>query len=173
MKAKQKISRLKGTLLSIVLVASASFANLTLMSNTTFAACNADDVSGCGPSECPTFGGTYGADGCKKSGSDGSGNLDCSVLPDALCKSGNGNTNEGGAIMELLKWVLRIMTAGVGVVAVAALVYAGILYSSASDKQDQMKKSKDMIMNTIIGLVLYALMFIILNYLIPGGVFGS
>lgn len=112
------------------------------------------------------------ATGGSSSSDDG---LDCSVLPDSMCNSAQNDSGEvkDSAIMQLLVWVLRIMTAGVGIVAVGAIVYAGILYSSASDKQDQVNKAKSMILSTVIGLILYGLMFIILNFLIPGGVFGS
>ena len=75
-------------------------------------------------------------------------------------------------MFELLKYVLWILTAGVGIVAVGAVVYAGILYASAGDNQQQVQQAKTAIKNTVIGIVAFALMSLVLNWLIPGGVFN-
>lgn len=100
----------------------------------------------------------------------------CSILPATFCEkstgtpSGEANSKNSGVFM-VLQWVLAIMTAGVGIVAVAALVYAGILYSSSDGKAEQVKKAKDMIVQTVIGLFAFAIMATILIWLIPGGIF--
>jgi hypothetical protein len=73
----------------------------------------------------------------------------------------------------MLRIVLQIMTAGVGVAAVGGIVYAAVLYTSAGDAADQVKKAKTIITDVVIGLVAYALMFLLLNWLIPGGVFTT
>ena len=105
-----------------------------------------------------------------------SGAVDCAILPQALCDaasqkpgtSGSGVENTG--IFKLLEFILTIMTALVGIAAVGALVYAGVLYSSAGGTNEQVAKSKKLITDTVIGLVVYALMFFALNWLIPGGI---
>ena len=68
--------------------------------------------------------------------------------------------------------MLRILTALVGIAAVGGLIWAGILYTSASDDAAQVKASKTIIIDVIIGLVAYGLMFVALNWIIPGGVLG-
>ena len=104
------------------------------------------------------------------------GDLKCSVLPSAICNKAKEEATGGDisntGVFELLKFVLRLMTAGVGIVAVGSMVYAGIMYASAGDSQQQVQKSKDMIKNIAIGILAYIGMFLILNWLIPGGVFG-
>lgn len=65
------------------------------------------------------------------------------------------------------------MTGAVGIAAVGALIYAGVLYSSSSGESAQVGKAKTIIKDTTIGLVAYGFMFIILNWLIPGGIFGT
>lgn len=75
--------------------------------------------------------------------------------------------------LEIVKLVLKIMTGLVGIAAVGALIFAGIMYSSASGDQGQVQKAKTMIQNTVIGIVLYGAMFLLGNFLIPGGVFGG
>lgn len=79
---------------------------------------------------------------------------------------------EGGVIFELLKWVLRIMTAGVGIAAVGGIAYGALLYTTAENKPEQTKKAIGVITNVVIGIVAYALMAVFLNFLIPGGIFS-
>jgi len=102
--------------------------------------------------------------------------LNCSVLPQDICNTAenpaSGGNVQGTGVFELLKYVLWILTAGVGIVAVGAVVYAGILYASAGDNQQQVQQAKTAIKNTVIGIVAFALMSLVLNWLIPGGVFN-
>jgi hypothetical protein len=51
-------------------------------------------------------------------------------------------------------------------------VYGAVLYSSAGDKADQTKKAIEVIKNVVIGVIAYAFMYLILNFLIPGGIFS-
>lgn len=89
------------------------------------------------------------------------------------CDADNDSGNvEDNAIWKLLLITINIMTAGVGVLAVGGIVYGAILYTTAEDKADQVRKATDIITNVIIGLVTFSLMWAGLNFLIPGGVFA-
>lgn len=77
----------------------------------------------------------------------------------------------GGGIWSLLLLVVQILTAGVGLVAIGGFVYAAILYTTAEGNAGQVTKAKETIFNVVVGLVLYALMWAFLQFLIPGGVF--
>ena len=57
----------------------------------------------------------------------------------------------------------------VGVLAVGGIVYGAVLYSSAGSSPEQIKKAREIITNVIIGLILYGLMYALVNFLIPGG----
>lgn len=94
--------------------------------------------------------------------------LECSIIPKQFCVEG-GSGNDSG-IMQLLKLGIMVLTGLVGVAAVAAVVYAGIMYASAGDKADQVSKAKNMITQTVIGIILYALMFFAIQWLVPGGI---
>ncbi len=98
--------------------------------------------------------------------------IDCAVLPQSICGQADKKTNstQDSAIFSLLKIVLQILTGLIGVAAVAGMVYAAILYTSAGDQQAQVQKAKTIITDIVIGLVAYALMFLALNWLVPGGV---
>jgi len=76
-------------------------------------------------------------------------------------------------IISVLTFVMQILTGAVGIAAVGALIYAGILYSAAGGESAQVQKAKTLIKDTVIGIVCYAGMILILNFIIPGGVFGQ
>ncbi len=88
------------------------------------------------------------------------------------CSQGNGKTVESNGIWGILLIGVNILTAGVGIVAVGGIVYGSILFASAGDRSDQVKKAVGIITNVVIGLVLYFLMFALTQFLIPGGIFS-
>ena len=97
-----------------------------------------------------------------------------SIIGGDICKDADENAEDAqsSAIWSVLLLVLNILTAGVGIAAVGGIVYGSIMYASASDRQDQTKKGMDIIKNTVIGLIAYGLMYLVLNFLIPGGIFS-
>lgn len=101
------------------------------------------------------------------------------LAPSALAEECGGATttilkcDKKDPIIDLAKNVIFILTGGIGVVAVGAIIYGAILYSSSGATPDSMKKAKDMWLNIAIGLALFAFMVVIINFLIPGGVFGG
>jgi hypothetical protein len=99
-------------------------------------------------------------------------NVPTAIIGNDLC---GGATNTGSdvnnnAVMVILKNVLKIMNIGVGIAAVGGLGYAGLLYTTAADSADQTKKAIGIIRDVIIGLIAYVMMFVLLNFLVPGGV---
>lgn len=98
--------------------------------------------------------------------------LIASLLPISVFADGPDTAilpSEGG-IEGLINIALTILTAGVGIAAVVAFVVAGIIYSTAGGNASQVQKAKTMILNTVIGLGAYALMWAFLQWLIPGGI---
>ena len=89
------------------------------------------------------------------------------------CKDSSGKDAATGeeAIYNILGMVIKIMTGAIGLVATAAVVYGAILYGSAADNPENIKKAKGIWMNVVIGLIAFAFMVSILNFIIPGGVF--
>ena len=79
---------------------------------------------------------------------------------------------ENTAVFSILLTAINILTAGVGIAAIAGVVYGSILYTSAGGSAEQVKKAIGVITNVVIGVVAYALMFSFLNFLIPGGLFN-
>jgi hypothetical protein len=88
------------------------------------------------------------------------------------CSQGAGTTTESNGVWALLMIALNILTAGIGIAAVGGIAYGAALYASSSDKPEQAKAGITFIKNVVIGLVAYGLMFVLLNFLIPGGIFN-
>jgi len=78
---------------------------------------------------------------------------------------------ENTGLWSILLLAITVLTAGVGVVALAGIVYGSILYTSAGGSQEQVKKAMGIFTNVVIGIIAYAGMWALLNFLIPGGAF--
>lgn len=75
---------------------------------------------------------------------------------------------EDMTIKDLLLLIAKILLYGIGVAAVIGVVIAGIMYLTAADNEQKMAKSKLLLKEVVIGLLLWAALFSILNWLIPG-----
>ena len=72
-----------------------------------------------------------------------------------------------GTMNELLKTIVNIFTVIVGAVAVGAIAFAGAQYLTAGGNEEKLRKSKHRIIEIVIGLAIYLLLYAILNYLLP------
>ncbi len=80
-------------------------------------------------------------------------------------------SSENG-IWSVLLIAIRILAAGVGIVAVGGIVYAALQYTTAEDNAAQVTTSKNNIQAIIIGIVVFAGMYSFLEFVVPGGVFN-
>lgn len=115
--------------------------------------------------------GSSGSTAAECTGDDCCGDVKTSIIKGNLCGTDEGKA-ESSTIFALLKGLLQIMTAGVGIAAVGGIAYGALLYTTAENKPEQTKKAIGIITNVVIGLVAYAFMGLLLNFLIPGGIFG-
>lgn len=76
----------------------------------------------------------------------------------------------GGGFWSILAPALEILIYSIGALAVAALVWAGILYMTAAGDSGQMTKARRRIHETLIGLAVYGVGFALISWLTPGGV---
>lgn len=89
-------------------------------------------------------------------------------------KDGDGKVDaQETGIWALLMMGVNILTAGIGVVALAGIVYGAVLYTSAGGSTEQIKKAYTVFTNVGIGIVAFAGMWALLNFLIPGGAFNA
>lgn len=77
-----------------------------------------------------------------------------------------------GAIGDVLRIVITVLSVLIGVAAVGGLAWASVGYAKAQDSEGDTKEAKELIRNIVIGLLLYGFMVAIINWLVPGGVIG-
>lgn len=89
------------------------------------------------------------------------------------CSGDDGKTGlENSGVWSLLLIAINILVAGVGVLALAGIVYGAILYTSAGGNPEQVKKAIGIFTNVAIGVIAFAGMYVLLNFIVPGGVFN-
>lgn len=83
---------------------------------------------------------------------------------------GNGcscDDGTGSSVMDILDLVVNILSACVGILGVIGIVVVGIQYLTAGGSEEKVKKSKRRMFEIIIGLVVYAILFAGLKWLLP------
>lgn len=79
--------------------------------------------------------------------------------------------DSGNDIFDMLGIILDVLTYGVGAAGVIGIVISAIQYMTAAGNEAQMTKAKNRIIEVVIGLVAYGLMYTFLQWLVPGGMF--
>lgn len=79
------------------------------------------------------------------------------------CECGNGES-----VGSILAFVIDILTIGVGILAVVGISIVGIQYLTASGDEGKVKKSRQRMLEIVIGIALYAAMYVALKWLLPG-----
>lgn len=101
--------------------------------------------------------------------------LSQNTLADTSCGTETAviSCGDEGGVWGLLIIVIRILTGGVFIAAIGGVVYGAMLYTSAGGSQEQTKKAKGVITNVAIGMITFALMSVLLEWLIPGGLLNG
>lgn len=113
---------------------------------------------------------------CGGSGSNDANLEGCGGVPTAIIKCEEDGTGEGvenTGVWGLLIMAIGILTTGVGIAALGGIIYGAVLYTSAGGSPDQIKKARTIFTNVVIGIISYAAMFALLQFIIPGGIFRS
>ena len=85
-----------------------------------------------------------------------------------------GNAYEGdelNPVLDMLFALLRFVSAGVGLIVIGSIIWAGIQYSTSRGNPQSTEASIKRVTNAVIALLLYIFSFAILNFLVPGGLF--
>lgn len=77
-------------------------------------------------------------------------------------------SNNGAGIGHILKTIIEIMTMGVGILGVVAIMVVGMQYLTARDDEGQVGKAKRRLVEIVAGLALYAGISSALYFLLPG-----
>src|SRR5690606_28092694 len=113
------------------------------------------------PIYCP---GTTIPVGDSENGSCGEG--DPAAADNATCQS---DTNCQNIFDKYLTPFVRFLSAAVGIVVVAAVIFGGIQFSTSGGDPQKVANAKKHVANAIIALLAYILLFAFLNFIIPGG----
>ncbi len=97
---------------------------------------------------------------------------DCGGVPTSIIDCDDTGEN-GGGIFAILLIILNVLTFGIGIAGTLGIIIAGIMYLTARDDQGQLVKAKNMLINIVIGLAAYAVMWAFLQWLLPGGIIGN
>ena len=73
-------------------------------------------------------------------------------------------------IVKDINMIINVLSAGVGIVVVAVIIFGGIRYIMAGDSPQSVEAAKNTIRNGLIGLAIYIFGFAFLQWLVPGGI---
>ena len=98
--------------------------------------------------------------------------VNVSAADDGDCTSLlNGNkwcNGDENTIIELLKTIIQILTAGVVVLGTIGMIWCGFLILSARDNESQVAAAKKRLIDIVIGIVIFVLFDLAVNLLLPG-----
>lgn len=83
-----------------------------------------------------------------------------------------GNLKDDGSgcgIYTILNATVDLLTIGIGILAVIGIMIAGIKYLTAKGNEKQVEKAKHRIFQIAVGLAAYALLYVGIQFLLPGG----
>lgn len=97
------------------------------------------------------------------------GGIETSIIS---CDNDGGSTAnvKDSAVWQILRVAINILTGGIMIAALGGLIYASVLYTSSGANPETRKKSMSIMTNIVIGIVTYALMWALLNFILPGGI---
>ncbi len=84
-----------------------------------------------------------------------------------------GCRGSGNAVYDLLFAVLRFLTIGVGILAMASIVVAGIQFSASRGDPKGTAQALKRVWSTLGALAMYLLAYAFLNWVVPGGLFNG
>ena len=88
---------------------------------------------------------------------------DASILTG--CSSAENGGGEG--IICIINLVVDIMTVGVGILSVIGITIVGIQYLTAGGSEERTKKAKRRMLEIVIGVGLYVVLYVVLKWLLP------
>ncbi len=78
------------------------------------------------------------------------------------------SSTRGEGIWGILNIIMTILTIGVGAAAIIGIVIAGIIYGTAGGNESKVTQAKQMIFNVVLGLLLYGVLWAVVNFIMPG-----
>lgn len=73
---------------------------------------------------------------------------------------------EGGDLTSLIGNLIKALLGVLGVIFVILIIYAGFLYMTAGGEEDKVKKSKSLMVQSVIGMIIIVAAYAIADYVI-------
>jgi hypothetical protein len=89
----------------------------------------------------------------------------------STCIPINGKGIQDNPIFIYMTAILKVVSGLAGIATVGGFVWGGILYITARANASQTEKAKMVMVNSVIGLLMFIFMYAILQFLVPGGIF--
>lgn len=80
---------------------------------------------------------------------------------------------DGDPLQEMILYFTSFFFAGVGVVSIIGIIIGGVVYITAGGDAAKTKQGITYIVNAVIALVVFIFLFMLLNFLVPGGFFNN
>lgn len=77
------------------------------------------------------------------------------------------DSGDGDSVTRILDLVVDIMSIGIGILGVIGISIVGIQYLTAGGNEEKTRKAKRRMFEIVIGLVVYVLIYAILQFLMP------
>ena len=81
-------------------------------------------------------------------------------------KPGDTSSTLSGALTDIWNRAFNVIYLLLGVAAIVMLIYAGIQYITAGGAPDKVKKARQTIVNTVLGIVILGASYAIINFII-------
>lgn len=91
---------------------------------------------------------------------------ECSEISTNLIKCDN---NGGDPLTSVVLQVLNFFALGVGLAVVGGIIWGGMLIAGSNGNSSKAKEGINVIVNAIVGLLLFFFMYALVDYLVPGG----
>lgn len=79
--------------------------------------------------------------------------------------------NGGDPVISILLQIINFLAVGVGLAVIGGIIWGGMIYASSNGDSGKVQQAKIIIVNAVIGLLLFIFMYAIINFLVPGGLF--
>jgi cytochrome bd-type quinol oxidase subunit 2 len=93
-------------------------------------------------------------------------------IPTAILGDGNGcfceDDNRGSGVISILNMVVNIFTVAIGILAAVGIAITGTQYLTAGPNEEKTRKAKRRLIEIIIGVAAYVLIYSLLVWLLPG-----
>ena len=96
------------------------------------------------------------------------GCVNTAILGENGCSCKSGETGENGqGITNILTLVVDILTVGIGILAAIGITIVGIQYLTAGGSEEQTRKAKRRMLEIVIGVAAYVVLYALLRWLLP------